>query len=146
MGPEFFYLTKESIQTWSIHTGELVGEVELGLEQKWWLDPLQMDDSRIWIQLQNSSTQGWDFGISGSPPIQLSNVSTERPLLDFIGGTWWQTGGPSWIKDTVAGKEVFQLSGRYVNPGEVQWDGQYLVAGYDSGEILISDFCHMYPQ
>ena len=24
-----------------------------------------------------------------------------------------------------------------------QWDGQYLVAGYESGEVLILDFNHM---
>ena len=145
-GSKVFCMTEESIQAWSMHTGELVGEVKLELEQSWYLDPLQMDDSRIWIRLKDSSTQGWDFGVSGSPPIQLSNVSTKRPLLDFIGGAFQQTRGPSWVKDTVTGKEVLQLSGRYARPEEVQWDGQYLVAGYRSGEVLILDFHHMCPQ
>ena len=27
-----------------------------------------------------------------------------------------------------------------------QWDEQYLVAGYDSGEVLILDFSCMVPQ
>jgi hypothetical protein len=113
-----------------MHTGELVGEVKLELEQSWYLDPLQMDDSRIWIQLEDSSTQGWDFGILDSPPIHLSNVSTQRPLLDFIVGSSWLTRGPFWVKDIVTGKEVFQLSGRYAKPLRIQWDGRYLVAGY----------------
>lgn len=31
-------------------------------------------------------------------------------------------------------------------PEDVQWNGQYLVAGYGSGEVLIFDFCDMCPQ
>jgi WD40 repeat protein len=145
-GSKVFCMTKESIQAWAMDTGELVGEVEFELEQHPYLDPLQMDGSRIWIQLKDSSTQGWDFGISGSPPIQLPNVSTKRPLLDFIGGTLQQTKDPSWVKDVVTGKEVFRLSGRYARPKDVRWDGRYLVAGYKFGEVLIFD-CHcVYPQ
>jgi hypothetical protein len=43
------------------------------------------------------------------------------------------------IKDTVTGKVVLQLNGRYAKPFDVQWDGQYLVAGYESGEVMILD-------
>jgi len=146
-GSKVFCLTTESIQAWSIYTGKLVGEVKLELEMhQWYLDPLQMDSSRIWIRLEDSSIQGWDFGISGSPPIQLFDVSTTRPLLDLIGGAFWKANNPYWIKDTVTGKEVFQLSGRYAEPWAMQWDGQYLVAGYESGEVVIFDFHHMCPQ
>ena len=145
-GSKFFTLMEESIQAWSIHTGEPVGEVKLELEEEFYLDPLQMDGSKIWIRLNDLSTQGWDFGVSNSPPVPLSDGSAERPLLDFIGGAEWQTNDPSWVKNTVTGKEVYQLSGRYVKPKEVQWDGQYLVAGYDSGEVLIMDFCHLCSQ
>ena len=145
-GSKFFTLIAGSIQAWSIHTGELVGKVKLELEQGFYLDPLQMDGSKIWIRLEDLSTQGWDFGVSNSPPVPLSDGSTERPLLDFIGGAEWQTKNPSWVKNTVTGREVCQLSGRYVKPNEVQWDGQYLVAGYGSGEVLIVDFCHLCSQ
>jgi len=145
-GSKVFCLTRELIQAWSTHTGKLVGEVKLELEWGWYLDPLQMDGSIIWIRLKDSSIQGWDFGISGSPPTQSSDVSARRPLLDFIGGASWQTKDPCWIKDTATGKELFQLSGRYAEPKEVQWDGWYLVAGYGSGEVLILDFHQMYPQ
>ena len=123
-----------------------MGEVKLEVEQSLYLDPLHMDSSRIWIQLEDLSTQGWDFGVSGSSPVPLSIGSAGRPLLDFIGGAHWHTDDLSWIKDTTTGKEVFQLSGRYPWPNKVQWDGKYLVAGYGYGEILILDFCHMYPQ
>ena len=145
-GSKVFCLTNESIQAWSVYTGELVGEVKLELERDWYLNPLQMDYSRICIQFNDSSTQGWDFGISGSPPIQLSDASITRPLLDLIGGGSWQADTCYRIKDTVTGNEVFQLSGRYARPTEVQWDGRYLVAGYESGEVLILDFYHMCSQ
>ena len=145
-GSKVFILMDGSIQAWSIHTGESVGEVMLELEQEFYLDPLQMDGSKIWIRLQDSSTQGWDFGVLNSPPVPLSDGSTERPLLDFIGGAFWQTEEPSLIKNTVSGKEVFQLSGRYAKPRKIQWDGWYLVAGYQTGEFLILDFHHLYPQ
>ena len=144
---KIFSLTEESIQAWSIHTGELVSEVKLGFELRCYLDPLQIDSSRIWIRLKDSSTKGWDFGISGSPPIQLFDMSARRPLLEFIGGTSWQTTDPlCWINHRSTGKEVFQLSGRYVKPCSIWWDGQYLVVGYESGEVLILDFHHMCPQ
>ena len=145
-GSKVFFLLEGSIQAWSIPTGKLVGEVKLELEQGFYLDPLQMNGSKIWVRLEDSSTQGWDFDVSDSHPVLLSDGSTERPILDFIGGTYWQTKGQSLIKNTVTGKEVFPLSGRYIGPEDVEWDGQYLVAGYESGEVLILDFYHLYPQ
>ena len=139
-----FCLTKTSIQAWSIDTGEHMGKIELELKGEWYLDPLQMNDSRIWIQLEDLSTQGWDFGTSGSSHTPSFIGSTGRPLLDFISGGTWQTGGLSKIM--TSGREVFQLSGKYARPKEVRWDGQYLIAGYDSGELLILDFHNMYSQ
>ena len=132
-GSKVFHLTSESIQAWSVQTGEAVGRV--ALEGVSYLDPLCVDGSKIWVCFKDSSIQGWDFGIPGSSPIQLSNKIPDRPHLDFI--------DKSLIKDTVTGKEVFKLVGRYARPEEVQWDGQYLVAGYWSGEVLILDSNHV---
>ena len=98
-----------------------------------------MDGSRIWVQFQDLSIQGWDFGIPGSSPVPLSNISINRPHLDLVGGTGWRNGWAR-VKDTVTGKEVFQLCGRYAKPTRVHWDGQYLAAGYKSGEVIILDF------
>ena len=121
-----------------------MGESKIELDGEIYLDSLCIDNSRVWICSKRSSVQeGWDFGISGSSPIPL-NPSTERPHLDFIGDASWQTNGPCWIKDRVTGKNIFQLSGRYARPDDVRWDGQYLVAGYKSGEVLILDFYSMY--
>ena len=49
-------------------------------------------------------------------------------------------GALSGIKDAVSGKVIFWLGGRFADPTDLQWDGQYLVAGYGSGEVLILDF------
>ena len=142
-GSKIISLGREFIQAWSMWTWELVSEVKLGLKGPLYLDSLYTYSSRVRIHSKSSLTQeGWDFGISGSSPIPF-DPSTGRPHLDFIGGAEWQTKGPCWIKDTATGKEVFQLRGRYAEPDDVQWDGQYLVAGYWSGEVLILDFCNV---
>ena len=144
-GSKVFCLDREYIKAWSVWTGEPVGRVKLKMGNNPYLDPLYVDGSRIWVKSRDSQTQGWDFGISGSPSIPLSNVSAERPRLDFIGGPAYLTSTPFRIVDRVTGREVFQLSGRYAEFSEVQWDGQYLITGYESGEVLILDFSHLYP-
>ena len=140
-GSKVFYLTEESIHAWSIWTGEPVGKVEL--EDKPYFDPLWVDGSKIRVDFNDSQTKGWDFGTSGTSPIQLSNTSLDEYHLDFIRGIWWNH---SLCITKVTGKKVFQLVGRYANPREVQWDGQYLVAGYVSGEVLILDFKYVLLQ
>ena len=139
-GSKVFGLTERSIQAWSIWTGEAVGTV--GVEDDLYFDPLYTDGSRVWACLKGSPAKGWDFGVSGSSTLQLSNTFPDRPHLNFIDLTVWDA-GPAMVKDIVTGKEVFQLVGRYATPTEVQWDGQYLVAGYESGEVLILDFDHV---
>ena len=127
-GSKVFCLIERSIQAWSIQTGEVVGKVEV--EDGLYIDPLYLDGSRIWVCSKDSPAQGWDFGISGSSPSQLPNTPPDRPHLNPIGQ--WDT-GPLTIKDEVTRRVVLQLTGGYATPRQVQWDGQYLVAGYDSG-------------
>ena len=128
------------VRAWSMWTWELVSEINLSLEGKLYLDSLCTYSPRIWIYSVDSPAQeGWDFGTSDSSPVPF-DPSTGRPPLDFIGGTRSQTKNPCWIRDTVTERRVFQLSGEYASPNDVQWDGQFLVAGYNSGEVLILDF------
>jgi len=135
---------EKSIQAWSIQTGEVAGEVKL--EHKPHLHSLVLDGSKVWVHFKDLPTQGWDFGTADSSPTPLSDTSPERPHLDFIDGTkGWNT-NPSRVEDTVAGKEVFHLPKKIAEPVVSQWDGQHLVAGYDSGEVFILDFAHMFPQ
>ena len=143
-GSKVFCVGDGVIQSWSIWTGEGVGEVESGGGQL--LDPLIADGSRIWVSFGDSSTKGWDFGISDSSPVPLSNTFPIRPYLDFIWNIRWWSGGPCRIRHTVTGRDIFQLAGRYAEPDDVQWDGQFLVAGYVSGEVLILDFNRVVPQ
>jgi len=136
---KIFCLGDGIIQAWDMWTWQPAGEVKLESDH-FYLDSMCPSGSKVWVQSKNLGVQGWDFGTSDSTPLPLCNTSTERFHLDFIGGPSWQTGSLSWIKDMVTGKKVFQFSGRYGEFSDVQWDGQYLVAGYESGEVTILDF------
>ena len=132
------------IQVWSVGTWELVNEMKIDIEREKWskswrLDPFCADGSKVWIQDHNLLTKGWDFGVPGFSPMSLPNDLSERPHLNFINGYMWGN-GPSCFKDTVTGKEVFRLTGKYAHPMSTQWDGRYLVTGYGDGDILILDF------
>ena len=132
-GSKVFCLCRETIQAWSIQTGEAVGRVEVGPSQV--LRPLTVDGSSIWVHSPLSESLGWDFGIPDSPPMQLSKT----PFFHSDNTKWWDV-GQSRIIDAATGKVIFQLAGRFANPVDSWWDGQYLVAGCRSGEILILDF------
>jgi len=141
-GSRVLQLDRNSIQAWSIWTGEPAGKESLERNYEHCFDPLRVDGSKVLVRLGESSTQGWDFGILGSTPIQFSEASSDRPCLDFIDVRKWSDISPVRIEDRATGKEVFRLSGRYAKPSTTQWDGQYLIAGYESGEVLILDFSH----
>ena len=138
-GSKVFCQCSESIQALSMWTGEIVDGV--GIEFFGSTRALTVDGSRVWIHPPGLRLQGWDFGITGSPPIQLPNT----PPLYFNDTKTWDT-RLHRIEDAVTGRVVLQLSGRFANPNCSQWDGRYLVAGYWSGEILILDFDHTLPR
>ena len=133
-GFRVFFLRWESVQAWSIPTGEAMGEVEL--EYSLPHRSLTVDGSRVWDHSPIEQLQGWDFGIPDSSPLLLSNTPPPHPNNN----THWDNDLPG-IKNTATGKVVFQLGGRFVKPVYPEWDGQYLAAGYYSGEVLILDFC-----
>ena len=135
-GSKVFSLNYHSLVAWSIWTGEVVGEVELEPSQH--RKSLTIDGLRVWVHCPMSDPLGWDFGVPGSPPVQLSNT----PSL-CLSGAGADTTGLCRMKDIVTGNIIFQLGGRFAAPPHVQWDGHYLVAGYKSGEVLILDFSHI---
>jgi len=136
-----FYLDSFTIYAWSIWTGEVVGKVELESIHM----GLTLYGTKVWVHSEGSPTQGWDFGIPGSSPVLLPNISSDRPCLDFVDSTKsWNT-GLSRVEDTATGKVVFHLFGKYEQPSASQWDGQYLIAAYES-EVLILDFLNVIPQ
>ena len=133
-GSRVFSLSGNSIYAWSVQTGEFVGEVAVGYPGP--LGSLTVDGSKVWAHWPQSKYQGWDFGILGSSLVQLSSI----PLPD--GNTLWDP-RQTRIKHTVTGEAIFQLSDRFAKPVDVQCDGSYLVAGYESGDILILDLKHV---
>ena len=142
-GSKVFCLRHRSIQAWSMQSWKYLGEAEVELGGTLYLDSLCIDDSRVQVCTEDSlAKEGWDFGTSDPSPIPF-DPSIGRPHLEFVSGNSGPRTGVFWIKDTVTGKEVFRLSGEYAKPIDVQWDGQYLVAGYASGEVVILDFHHV---
>ena len=100
--------------------------------------PLTVDGSRVWIFPPSLEPKGWEFVTPNSPPVQLSSA-----LSPYLNGTKLWDPNLFRLQDTVTGKVLFQLAGRFAKPIDAQWDGRYLVAGYGSGEVLILDFKHM---
>ena len=152
-GSRVLQLYKDSIQAWNIWTGESVCKERLKKgdgsfdtfqrgtpEELVHFDTLRMGGSKVLVRLGKASVQGWDFGTPGSAPTQFPEEFPGRSQLNFIDVRKWSESSPVRIEDTVTGEEVFQLYGKYAQPSVTQWDGQYLIAGYPSGEVLILDF------
>ena len=138
-------LDTESIQGWSLWTGEVVGKTDhcLFLSNDSFLI---VDGLRVWTPFNNTGAkaQGWDFGTSDLSTMELSNVPPNWPHLNFIGIVRGGRQTLPGIEDTATGKVVFQPPGRLARPLDAQWDGQYLVAGYDSGEVLILEYTNVF--
>jgi len=134
-GSKVFYLTSTSIWAWPIWTEGTMRKVGDGFIDG---ESLMVEGSRVWVHSSSGEPQGWDFETPDSSPTWLSNM----PLL-YAGDTKLWDVGLFRIKDTTTEKVVLQLVGKYVRPVDVQWDGQHLIAGYVSGEVLILDLSHI---
>ena len=136
-GSKIFHLYNSSIQAWSIQTGGFVAKAIIGFSDRLrsfmveGSESLTVEGSKVWAHRPLLECEGWDFGISGSNPAKLSGL----PTLSNGSILWDPREGK--IKNAGTGGTIFQLSGRFANPVDVQCDGSYLVAGYESGEILI---------
>ena len=128
-GLKICHLWAPNICAWSIQTGEAMGEVEI--VDSWEFGSLMVDGSKVWAHRPQLEYEGWDFGISGSTPTKLSGM----PTLSNGSMLWDPRQGR--IKNAVTGGVIFQLSGRFASPADVQCDGSYLVACYGSGGVLI---------
>jgi len=135
-GSKVFYMEHDYIHAWYIWTGKVMGKVRL--HSAYSSDSLfTVESSRVWVNEHH--TEGWDFGASNSSSIKHYKKPPNRPHLDFTGGIRGKRSYLPGIEDTISGKEVFQLPSRYKRPNDAQWDGQYLVAGYETGEVIILD-------
>ena len=137
-GSMVFCLDEEYIQAWSIWTGEVMGKNYHYMELTYGSFSI-VDGLKVWIPFttKTSIMVGWDFGSSDLSTIMLSNPPPNWPHLNFIGGTRVYRSSLPGIEDTVTRKVVFQLPEGLARPSDAQWDGKYLIAGYDSGEVLI---------
>ena len=142
-GSRIFLQTGIYIRALDIQAGEVVGEVMADGAQ--FFGPLIVNGSKVGACIfdERKQTQWWDFGVPGSTPIQLSNMPLERPHLQFICYPKLFKDMLSHIKDTVNRRVIFWFFGRCAGYSDIQWDGRYLVAGYESGEVLLLDFNHM---
>ena len=137
-GSQVFGLNAHSVCAWFIQTGILVASVN---HEYSYTGCLAVVGSKVWTYSPHSTKyEGWDFGSPDSEPIQLSNTPT---LPNGI--TLWDP-RKARIINAAPRRIIFQLSGRFAKPIEVQCDGAYLVAGYGSGELLILDLRHAIPQ
>ena len=134
-GLRIFVQSWTRIWAWSLQTGEVMGKVKFKYQGA--MHPLIVDGSKVWAHWYSSDYKGWDFGIPGTVPIELSNEFTP-PGLSVL----WNP-QQARIKNPATGKVIFQLPKRFSKPVRVQCDDSYLVAGYESGGILILDLTNV---
>ena len=133
-GLRVFGLCAPSIWAWSLQTGEVVWKMETGYDIV--SGSLIVDGSKVWAHWPESNYKGWDFGIPDSAPMELLNTSVPPSH-----GLW--NPKQARVENPATGQVVFQPSGRLANPVSVQCDDSYLVAGYQSGEMLILDLTNV---
>jgi len=153
-GTKVFCGYEESIQAWDIWTGEAVGKVraqDVNIQTKDGMVAGEkvhirgIDGSKVWVcfsALQQEHTEGWDFGIPGSPPAQFFLPGKFPDRIQLNDNKVWEM-DMCRMKDIVTGKVVFQLPGGSVRTRHVQWDSHYLVILPWLEEVVILNFSHM---
>ena len=134
-GLRAFTLDDCSMQAWSLQTGQVVGTMGLGYIEV--LRSLIVDGSKVWAYWPKSNYRGWDSSIPGSTPMESPNIST----LPSSSKLWNLE--QARIKNPATGEVFFHLSGRFSSPVDVKCDDSYLVAGYQTGEVLILDLTNV---
>ena len=139
-GSELFYIHCEFIQVWDIWTGKTMGRV--GYEGLSGVRLLAMDGLRVWIKFYDeyeisAPSKGWDLGPLGLSPVKEFVIPPEKLWLSDT--TVWDS-GLCRISNEVTGKVAFQLPPQFGTPIDIQWNGQYLVASFQSKMELVLDF------
>jgi hypothetical protein len=96
-----------------------------------------VDGFGVWVHYSDSEHQGWNFGNSDAPPVQLLDVFPYQCHLNSA--LRWD---PSLhgIKNEATGKVVFWVPEKYGRIFDVQWNEHCLVICFWSKEVLILDF------
>ena len=138
-GSKVFCLADDFIGAWFIWTGKKIDEVTI--EDSLFARSLTVEGSGVWAHYYQSEWEGWDFEFPDSPV----SLSRKPPyVLHQNGALLWDI-GLSRIQDTASGKVLFQLSAGLGMPTNVGWHGQYFVACFRSGKILVLDLNYVLP-
>ena len=146
-GSEFFTISTSkvgagsSIQAWSLGTGECMDKVVLEDEYEPYFDPLCLDGSKVAVM--GGCPHFWDFGAQGTVSVKSPVIPSDRPYLELIAEHLGYGNGFYLRIEDKCTKKVFPLPNRYTYALALQWDGQYVIAGYRSGEVLILDLNNM---
>jgi len=128
---KLFFIHEFFTQAWDMWTGEAMGKTpRAGFTERL----IAMSGSRVWKVDSWEDVSGWEFGITGSPPVGLS---TQPPSTLHLNNTKLWDNKQCRIQDIVTGKVVFQLPEQFKAHVEVQWNGQYLVISPKSEMELI---------
>ena len=127
-GSMIFFIDVESIQAWSMWTGEVVCSVAAEIISD---KPSIVDGPTIWVYSSQSDCQGWRFENSVFLPIELYNTA---PGKLHPGGTILWNIPLCRIQDVATGKLIFQLPEVFGKPYDVQWKGQHLFLGFEQGK------------
>ena len=137
-GSRVFCLDQKFIQALSMQMGKVMGQAKISRPS--FRPYLTVDGSKVWVQHTNLEYQGWDFGIQGSSPVLLHNVSPDRYYFNHA--VLWDI-GISGIRNKVTGKVIFQVPKRYGRAFDAQWHRCHLVIGFESNEMLVLDFSNV---
>jgi len=85
-GSRVFTLHEFFIRAWSTQTGKVVDQVKI--EDSKFMGSLTIDGLKVWAHWPQSKYQGWDFGIPGSSPVQLSNMPCRKNPWEIIRQAW----------------------------------------------------------
>ena len=155
-GTKLVLVGSHRIRTWCALTGQTIGQVEHGVDRNTERFFPIFDGSTVWIPSKRSSIHwGWDLDNLMSLPLDSCDIpSKHRFALIVDWWSWWCERDNSWIehsgsltvKDIASGTALFQPPARFARPIKAGWDGRYLVAAYETGEVLILDFSHTITQ
>jgi len=141
-GSKIFSIYRSFTQAWDLWTGEAVGRT--GSRGNLRGELAAMDGPRVWMSTPLVEPSGWEFGIPGSPPVELSTLP---PKTLYLSDTKLWDNRKYKIQDRVTGKVVFQLpEGFQGHIVEVQWNGQYLAISPKSKMELILELPPVFLQ
>ena len=141
-GSRVFSIGERVIQSQSMQTGEIVGKASIKY-MEYNTATLTINGSRVWVRYSAAETHVWDFGTLYLTPTQLPNTTLE--VHHPNGVVLWDS-SLCCVKEKASGNVVFWPPKGYGETVDVQWNDQYLIASFKSGEVLVLDFSHMFPQ